>query len=659
MSLSIPLAQILKYTKTNVLIDMMIDHAKSNGQVIDCDCVKANYSKFLDFVVQNLFQFNSDSDLDVILDHFGLKSLVTDDFRVALWCVCLKNFVKYNKLSEAFLSDPNFPKEKLVEAGQNIETGVSSNVSAGVSLAGVSTTSGFVKNLQVEPTFTKLYITGNVDIDNYIRYSLVFYFNYKNWSRMTKMQKLCCVQLNQYLCKNSAYIISLYRQMNSTRYCRSGQFLLSAYLESFSDYHLGVFKDLSKYKVVPFLVELSGLPGVGKSTLVDLLAEFLHEMFPFYSEHDMKYNRVNDKFWNGYKQQPIVLYDDQNQNRNLLYNLDNELIGLGSGQFVYPPMAFEKNIKFSSLFVVFTTNKRLVVTTRADKGAVSRRIHTYVCEPNSELGAYVQSEYGRYWRYDEDVLLNPFNLGLKGGETSGNVINVVFSFVKFQVKQTFLQDRSLSNFWYVGQKKLREKQFSLVDHLKGVVPERSMVVPNFDVKQSLSCVKVSSTVEKVKAEMLLQDLEVVEPFQVTFKTLKEVKPKSSFLSFGSSYSSFGEGYDVENQIVSFLNKNSSEDWVKLDKWGVSVRMCKEYRFCVVKSGRFIYLYTISFFEGKVENMIVFDLVTGKAYYSYIQLAVRSMIKRDLESVLSTVSVVRTIRSAVPFERLSEVVYDGF
>lgn len=61
VSLSDSLAQILKYTKTNVLIEMMMDHAVSNGQTIDRECVKANYGKFIDFIVQNLFEFNTDS----------------------------------------------------------------------------------------------------------------------------------------------------------------------------------------------------------------------------------------------------------------------------------------------------------------------------------------------------------------------------------------------------------------------------------------------------------------------------------------------------------------------------------------------------------------------------------------------------------------------
>jgi hypothetical protein len=104
---------------------------------------------------------------------------------------------------------------------------------------------------------------------------------------------------------------------------------------------------------------------------------------PYLSPSDYLYSRVNDKFWNGYAHQPVVLYDDPNQSR-ITYDLGFELIAIGGGVFTRPPMAFEKDMSFCSFVVIVTTNRRLSKSRlRVDKQALNRRIVTLTFTPFS------------------------------------------------------------------------------------------------------------------------------------------------------------------------------------------------------------------------------------------------------------------------------------
>lgn len=408
------------------------------------------FRKMLTFLCENFTEYHSEENLQEILSFFNFKLFFDQypEYLRVLHVLILKSFCERNSLNENAFNQMKI--EHLTEASQEIR--VTSNYSVSATVAGGGT--NYEVNQQKPATYEIVYMTDHPEIDNFIKYSFILKHNYEIFQKSTHFQKLLMVQLSQYLVKKSNYIMNLYKNLHGTRFRRAGQYILCDYLENFQRVNFKIHTELQKYKITPFLFEMNGKPGIGKSSYVDFLSAFLHQVFPFCDASDMVYNRVNDKFWNGYHQQPIVLYDDQNQNRELRYNLDNEIISLGSGQFVHPPMAFEKETRFSSLFVCFTTNTKLLETTKANKGAIARRIHTYQCEPEESLGTYVTSDLeGEHWQYDEDVIYNPFNILFNGLP----FIHNLFDFLRYLTKQRTLQfGQQVISMWYVNSRNVKK-----------------------------------------------------------------------------------------------------------------------------------------------------------------------------------------------------------
>jgi hypothetical protein len=139
----------------------------------------------------------------------------------------------------------------------------------------------------------------------------------------------------------------------------------------------------------PIIIELNGPAGVGKTTFARFIAHVIGSRLPYLPASNYLYSRANDKFWNGYEHQPVVLYDDPNQGR-ISYDLGFELIAIGGGVFTQPPMAFEKNMAFCSFVVIVTTNRRLSKSRlRVDKQALNRRIVTLTFTPFSTQTKYL------------------------------------------------------------------------------------------------------------------------------------------------------------------------------------------------------------------------------------------------------------------------------
>jgi hypothetical protein len=125
------------------------------------------------------------------------------------------------------------------------------------------------------------------------------------------------------------------------------------------------------------LHELVGKSGIGKSLAVDSLSMIVHALVPLIPLGDLVYTRANDYWWNGYCGQPIVLYDDfTHVKTKLKFDLIFELIAVASGTFRNPPMAFDKNVRFTSLLGVVTSNIPIVTTTHVVEtiAALKRRI---------------------------------------------------------------------------------------------------------------------------------------------------------------------------------------------------------------------------------------------------------------------------------------------
>lgn len=508
-----------KHTQFDHLVELFYDIEKSmkGSRQRTKEQLVFDFSDMLKFTSNHFINHHEDEHYLKILRRFGFEKHA-EKYDKAILIMILKCFVKENSLDTKFIDSTEFPKEHLVEAGSTYI--VSENFNAGVTVAGAAVQSE--KNHCVAPTFDKLYITGHSELDNYIRWTLIFRHNFQDFGKASKFQKLVLLQLNQYLAKKIGHVARLYREQAGSRFKRNGQLVLGDYLENLMRYNLSKFQKLQKYKMIPYLLEMNGKPGIGKSSYVDFLSSLLHVIFPFYEESDMVYTRVNDKFWNGYKQQPLVLYDDQNQNKELRYNLDNEIIALGSGQFVHPPMAFEKDAKFSSLFVVFTTNKRLLQTTKADKGAIDRRVHTYQCEPHFHLGSYFPSEFGgEYWKYDDDVILNPFNLKMNGR----NFVFNIYDFLHFIYGQRNLQFEEKSQLYYLKERETKQ-QLSFDELLNKQQKPVERLVSQFAVRSQAMIQKFPQEKLKEKDETFLSMFRVdneVDSFNRKISQIQNLK----------------------------------------------------------------------------------------------------------------------------------------
>jgi len=133
------------------------------------------------------------------------------------------------------------------------------------------------------------------------------------------------------------------------------------------------------------ILELIGAPGLGKSQAIRSLAFFLHAIAPQIPLEQMIYVRSKDRFWNGYFGQPIVLYDDVTHVSKGQSKVDyvSELIDIGSGTFQSPPMAFEKETKFSSIFIFVTSNIPFssFCGRKETAAALKRRMISGPCKP--------------------------------------------------------------------------------------------------------------------------------------------------------------------------------------------------------------------------------------------------------------------------------------
>lgn len=353
-----------------------------------------------DFINRNS-QFYTMESLNKICHSFGLKR-VDSRFRQDLQLFAQMKFLELNSFN--FESLDNFITEEL-----NHTTGdlvVTKSFGAASLLTGsMSQVKNYIKPISLE----KLYVTNYPLIDNFFKYSLILN-KISHITKLTDVQKMQMKQLIIFLNNRADYVRQFIGNLTSSCFIKNQQNILVDYFENLYFNNLRISKNFGNKRTTPFLIELNGMPGVGKTIFLDTLEQFVKELFPFIDEDDLTYTRTNDKFWNGYNQQPIVLFDDPNQNKQLLYDLDNEIIQLGSGRFVYPPMAFAKETKFSSLFILFTTNKRILATTKVNKGAIARRINTHLVSVKADLGEIVTNEHGKYWRYFDHIKFSPFHL---------------------------------------------------------------------------------------------------------------------------------------------------------------------------------------------------------------------------------------------------------
>jgi len=130
----------------------------------------------------------------------------------------------------------------------------------------------------------------------------------------------------------------------------------------------------------PIVLELNGDAGVGKSHCISVLAKHFAALLGM-EQRDVVYVRPNTaKYWTGYCGQPIVVYDDFNQDPAV--DGLNELIHVASGVPYEVPCAdiVDKGVFFSSDLIILTTNESISTMNCGKikcKDALMRRItHT-------------------------------------------------------------------------------------------------------------------------------------------------------------------------------------------------------------------------------------------------------------------------------------------
>lgn len=356
------------------------------------------------------------------------------------------------------------------------------------------------ENHNIVPSLKIQYTTGVDIVDEYIKNSLILNHYYEK-TDLSVFQKFQIQSMAAYLSNSTLCLRNIMKSLNGTQFMRGEQNIMNDYIQNLINNNQMIRKQLCSETLIPYCIELNGVAGIGKSTFVELLAKLMQTILPFYSSDRMVYSRVNDKFWNGYTQQPIILYDDSNQNEKMLFNLDNEIIAIGSGQLVHPPMAFEKNTKFSSIFVVYTTNTPLIETTHADKGAISRRVHTVKVTPKSYLGSFTIDNFGEKWRYHPNIKKNVYNIEFDG-ESANYVLNCFFNKMIGQIDAHVCENIFDDDFEEV--KETLSDAFSVNDLLSFIDEQRRQKLAEQFIGQQVIDDSVALDEERRKQQELLE-----------------------------------------------------------------------------------------------------------------------------------------------------------
>jgi hypothetical protein len=231
----------------------------------------------------------------------------------------------------------------------------------------VSTTSSNEVNYDLPISTDYIVKSSNINFDKFVKLSYI-YFNCK--LNLNSLQKQIILK----------YLTGKIRMMyeitkNSPDFIKNRRNVAYNYLTYLEDRLKSDFAAIDSQRIQLF--ELCGKSGVGKSRAVQNLQHIIMALVRLIPKQDIVYTRANDYWWNGYCGQPIILYDDLTHiKKKLKFDLAFELIAVASGTFRNPPMAFDKDMPFTSV-VGFITSNIPILTTVADKEtliALKRRI---------------------------------------------------------------------------------------------------------------------------------------------------------------------------------------------------------------------------------------------------------------------------------------------
>jgi len=233
------------------------------------------------------------------------------------------------------------------------------------------------------------------------------YLRFQGEDNYTLRNRLLC----GYLLGRCNYLIEYSKTDTRVFYKGASRNLMMNALLHYRRILLGYFDAEKQIKIQ----ELLGDSGVGKSKSVMNIKYYVHALTGIPTS-EVVYKRANDYWWNGYKGQPIILYDDFTHSNKLKFDLKLELIAVGSGTFSNPPMAFEKEAMFTSSHVFITSNISILDLKMDDatKSALKRRISV------SKVTPTIQGAFN-----DNIHLISGFNLSQTFMAGIGNTLNLL------------------------------------------------------------------------------------------------------------------------------------------------------------------------------------------------------------------------------------------
>jgi hypothetical protein len=164
-------------------------------------------------------------------------------------------------------------------------------------------------------------------------------------------------------------------------------------------------------RMEPFVVGLFGQPGMGKSSRINEMVSMFSTLFPNTPRRDLVYQRTcHVDHWDGYKGQPIVIFDDLGQDTS---GSDiKEFQTLVSCVPYVLPMAelSEKGIKFQSPIIIATSNLKYGQELRQvypdppiiDDASFWRRIH---CPIMVEFQQFFKLKETPKWIRQENLMM--------------------------------------------------------------------------------------------------------------------------------------------------------------------------------------------------------------------------------------------------------------
>uniref|UniRef100_A0AB38ZKC6 Genome polyprotein n=1 Tax=Suncus murinus associated picornavirus 2 TaxID=3139569 RepID=A0AB38ZKC6_9VIRU len=159
-----------------------------------------------------------------------------------------------------------------------------------------------------------------------------------------------------------------------------------------------------KPKHSPFMVYLYGPPGVGKSDLVDQLAALLlgAQNRSYVPERDRYSKPPSSEYWEGYRQQPVVVFDDFLQMKDMQSNMKQ------LGDIIYLATRAEFHLNMATLEAKYGTyfNSDIVIVTSN-------------CEPSKELVSDSLQSFGAFARRFDAII----QVQMDGGLTNARLID--------------------------------------------------------------------------------------------------------------------------------------------------------------------------------------------------------------------------------------------